>query len=125
MASDLSIATTNRTHQLASPILALILPCGEEGKPFGKTSTTFTIRANTDLLILLLSPGRFYISVVAKMILSEFILHYDLKLESPSAPRSLAWGNAQIPHPLTRLLIRKRVILEEASYTVTQETPMI
>ena len=61
------------------------------------------------------SPGRFYMSVAAKMILSEFILNYDLKLENPSAPRSLAWSFAQVPHPLTKILIRKRAAPEVPS----------
>lgn len=53
-------------------------------------------------------PGRFYVSVVAKMILSDFILNYDLKLVDSNTPRLMAWGFSRFPHPSTRLLLRKR-----------------
>lgn len=42
----------------------------------------------------LISPGRFYVSIVAKMVLSHFIMNYDIKLANPEAPPSLAWSFA-------------------------------
>ena len=55
-----------------------------------------------------ISPGRFYVSIVAKMILSHFVMNYDFKLANPGAPQSLAWSFACVPHPMTKLLIRKK-----------------
>ncbi|KAL8915859.1 MAG: hypothetical protein Q9172_006602 [Xanthocarpia lactea] len=53
-------------------------------------------------------PGRFYVAVAAKMILTRFIGEYDIKLENPKAAASLAWSYALAPHPRTKMLIRKR-----------------
>ena len=54
------------------------------------------------------SPGRFYVSIVAKMVLSHIIMNYDIKLADPEAPPALAWSFALVPHPMTKLLIRER-----------------
>lgn len=65
---------------------------------------------NGQNIIYVFSPGRFYGSIVAKMVLSEFILHYDLKLVDSGASRSfLPWGFGIVPNPMTRLLLRKRM----------------
>ncbi|KAI4234819.1 MAG: hypothetical protein LQ349_003546 [Xanthoria aureola] len=53
-------------------------------------------------------PGRFYVAVAAKMILSRFIAEYDVRLENPKAAASLAWSYALAPHPRTKMLLRKR-----------------
>ena len=54
------------------------------------------------------SPGRFYVSIVAKMVLSHFIMNYDIKLANPKASQSLAWSFALVPHPMTKLLVREK-----------------
>ncbi|KAM0803173.1 cytochrome P450, partial [Usnea florida] len=54
-------------------------------------------------------PGRFYVSIVAKMVLSHLIMNYDFKLANPEASQSLAWSFALVPHPMTKLLIREKV----------------
>ena len=54
------------------------------------------------------SPGRFYVSIVAKMVLSHFIMNYDVVLAKPDAPQSFAWSYALVPHPLTKMLIREK-----------------
>lgn len=54
------------------------------------------------------SPGRFYVAIVAKMILSHFMRNYDFKLADPNAKVSMAWSYALVPHPLTKMLIRKK-----------------
>ncbi|KAL8658029.1 MAG: hypothetical protein Q9226_001338 [Calogaya cf. arnoldii] len=53
-------------------------------------------------------PGRFYVAVAAKMILSRYIADYDIRLENPKAAASLAWSYALAPHPRTKMLLRKR-----------------
>ncbi|KAL8962960.1 MAG: hypothetical protein Q9193_000717 [Seirophora villosa] len=53
-------------------------------------------------------PGRFYVSIVAKIVLSHFIMNYDAKLANAKTPQSLAWSFALVPHPMTRLLLRKK-----------------
>lgn len=53
-------------------------------------------------------PGRFYVSIVAKMVLSHFIMNYDIKLANPKASQSLAWSFALVPHPMTKLLVREK-----------------
>ncbi|KAL9015324.1 MAG: hypothetical protein Q9173_000052, partial [Seirophora scorigena] len=48
-------------------------------------------------------PGRFYVALVAKMVLSHFIANYDFKLArtntTTTTPRALAWSFALVPHP--------------------------
>ena len=53
------------------------------------------------------NPSRMYVSIVAKMVLSHFIMNYDIKLVHPEASQSLAWSFALVPHPMTKLLIRE------------------
>ncbi|KAL8764770.1 MAG: hypothetical protein Q9194_006851, partial [Teloschistes cf. exilis] len=53
-------------------------------------------------------PRRFYVSIVAKMVLSHFIMNYDFELANPNGPQSLAWSFALMPHPMMKLLIRKK-----------------
>lgn len=54
------------------------------------------------------SPGRFYVSIVMKMIVSEFIMNYDIKLVDIRAPRLMAWSIAMVPHSSMRILLRKK-----------------
>ncbi|KAL9608747.1 MAG: hypothetical protein Q9167_006419 [Letrouitia subvulpina] len=53
-------------------------------------------------------PGRFYVSMVSKMVLSHFIMDYEFKLADPDAARSLAWSFALVPHPMMKILIRRK-----------------
>ena len=90
---------------------ASITRSGEVSKDHGMT---FVWDVSLCMLLLTvfgtISPGRFYVSIVAKMVLSHLIMNYDIKLANPDASQSLAWSYALIPHPMTRLLIRAKAM---------------
>ena len=54
------------------------------------------------------SPGRFYVSVMAKMIIAHLLLHYEFKLVDESVLSTFTWGVNTMPHPKLRILLRKR-----------------
>lgn len=56
------------------------------------------------------SPARFYVSMIVKMILIQFLTRYDFKLADENVPPAFMWGVARIPHPRLTLLIRKRAV---------------
>ncbi|CAD6591006.1 MAG: hypothetical protein ASARMPREDX12_004887 [Alectoria sarmentosa] len=54
------------------------------------------------------SPARFYVSMVVKMILIHVIKHYDIKLADGDAKPHFSWGVNLITHPSLVFLIRER-----------------
>lgn len=54
------------------------------------------------------SPGRFYVSAVAKMILGHIIKNYELKLADENQSPTFGWGMNLIPHPKLKILLRER-----------------
>jgi hypothetical protein len=46
--------------------------------------------------------------MVAKMIISHFILNYEFKLADEKVPARFNWGVASIPHPRLAILVRHR-----------------
>ncbi|KAH8654976.1 cytochrome P450 [Tricladium varicosporioides] len=55
-------------------------------------------------------PGRFYVSMIAKMTVVYILTHYDLKLVDDKANPHFAWGSNIIPNPFMKIFIRpKRV----------------
>ena len=55
-----------------------------------------------------ISPGRFYVSMVAKLVLVHVIKHCEIKLANEDAKPHLALGVEMIPNPRLKFLIRKR-----------------
>ncbi|KAI9659180.1 MAG: hypothetical protein M1831_003762 [Alyxoria varia] len=53
-------------------------------------------------------PGRFYATMVSKMVIAHLITNYDIKLQDESREPYLAWGSNMIPHPKLSLLLRER-----------------
>lgn len=56
----------------------------------------------------LVSPARFYVSMVVKMILVHIIQHYDIKLANEDAKPHFSWGVNLVTHPGLAFLIRER-----------------
>lgn len=54
------------------------------------------------------SPGRFYVAMVAKLIISHVIVNYDFKLADEKVPPKFNWGVVSIPHPRLAVLMRQR-----------------
>ncbi|KAG6333854.1 hypothetical protein ID866_5229 [Astraeus odoratus] len=56
-------------------------------------------------------PGRFYATIVQKLVFARILSLYDLKLEedAPKSPRTIEFGIFLTPDPSTRILLRKRV----------------
>ena len=54
------------------------------------------------------SPGRFYVSMVVKLILTHFIKHYEIKLINEDAKPHFSWGINVLTHPSLAFLIRER-----------------
>jgi cytochrome P450 len=52
-------------------------------------------------------PGRLHASVVIKMILSELLPRYDLKLESPLASTRWSWETFTMPYERTRVILKE------------------
>ena len=61
-----------------------------------------------DLLLTVISPARFYVSMIAKMIMRHLLLRYEFKLVNEQASSTLPWGTNLLPHPMLRMLIRER-----------------
>jgi cytochrome P450 len=54
-------------------------------------------------------PGRFFVSTEIKIILAHLVLHYDITLDgTDERPPNLYKGVLIIPHPESRILLRKR-----------------
>ncbi|KAM0129464.1 hypothetical protein ACHAO1_008478 [Botrytis cinerea] len=53
-------------------------------------------------------PARFYVTDMTKLIFTEIIMKYDLKLADENVPNSFAWGVLRIPHPRLAFLMRER-----------------
>lgn len=56
----------------------------------------------------LYSPARFYVTDMTKLILQDFVMNYDIKLEDENIPNSFAWGPLRVPHPRLVFLMQKR-----------------
>ena len=54
------------------------------------------------------SPGRFYVSMVVKMILVWVIENYDIKLADEDAKSHFSWGINMVINPRLTFLIRER-----------------
>ena len=54
------------------------------------------------------SPARFYIDLIAKILFSNLILDYDMKLFNPTMKKDWTFGLSEFPNPRSKLLIRKR-----------------
>ena len=65
-------------------------------------------RINLAVTSSITSPGRFYISMLAKMIMAHLLLHYDFRLADQDAPSTLSWRENLLPHATLRILLRKR-----------------
>ena len=46
--------------------------------------------------------------MAVKMILVEFLSHYEFKIADEKVPSSFAWGVARLPHPNLAFLVRER-----------------
>ena len=57
-----------------------------------------------------ISPARFYVSTVVKMVLAHLLVAYEFKLESPTAKPVYSFGKARLPSPFMTLLVRKRIL---------------
>ena len=57
---------------------------------------------------LLRSPGRFYATLVLKLILVHILSNYDCKMQEIKGPRSRQWRSAIIPKESIMLWIRPR-----------------
>lgn len=56
------------------------------------------------------SPARFYVSMIAKMMMQHLLLRYDMKLVDEHATSTLCWDTNLLPHPKLRMLIRERAV---------------
>lgn len=63
---------------------------------------------NSSLIIS--SPARFYVSMVVKMILIEFLTKYDFKLADDKMPATFNWKLYEVPHPRLSFHIRRRAL---------------
>lgn len=55
-----------------------------------------------------ISPARFLVSMIAKIIMRHLLLRYEFKLADENAPSTLYWDTNMLPHPRLRMLIRER-----------------
>lgn len=53
-------------------------------------------------------PGRFYASLVMKLILVHILDHWDCKMLDPMAPRSRSWRSSIVPRNGTVVLFKRR-----------------
>ena len=56
----------------------------------------------------LFSPGRYYASLITKLVLAHFLLNYDFELRDPKRSLSMAWRSTVVPRSDTILLVRDR-----------------
>ena len=71
-----------------------------------------------ELILVIYSPARFYVSVITKMVLTHLLVEYEFKLEDPMARPCFSFGKARLPNPFMTLLVRKRVPEESAMFAV-------
>ena len=72
------------------------------------TSTPILDDYSSLLTCTLVSPARFYVSMVVKMIMVHVIKHYDIKLANEDAKPHFSWGINLVTHPGLALLIRRK-----------------
>jgi len=53
-------------------------------------------------------PGRFYASLIMKLILSEILSKYTIKLENEKARTKFYWESFTMPYESTRIILQKR-----------------
>ncbi|KAL7955519.1 cytochrome P450 [Trichoderma compactum] len=53
-------------------------------------------------------PGRFYASLVTKLVLIRILEDWECKILDPEAPRSLTWRSSIVPRSSTIIMFRKR-----------------
>ncbi|ESZ90117.1 putative cytochrome P450 [Sclerotinia borealis F-4128] len=57
-------------------------------------------------------PGRFYATMMVKMMVAHVLMNYDMKLVDEKASPTFSWGTNVVPNPWMRILIKpkKRVV---------------
>ncbi|KAL9059674.1 MAG: hypothetical protein Q9206_001377 [Seirophora lacunosa] len=53
-------------------------------------------------------PARFYVTDMTKMIISHFLMKYDMRLANENVADSFAWGPLRVPHPYLGFLLKER-----------------
>ncbi|UKZ76612.1 hypothetical protein TrVFT333_004319 [Trichoderma virens FT-333] len=53
-------------------------------------------------------PGRFYASLVTKLILIHILEDWECKMPDPEAPRSMTWRSSIVPRSSTIIMLRKK-----------------
>ena len=81
---------------------------GSVGRSWCVLSIHFLLTNIQHLAYTLVSPARFYVSMVVKMILVHVIKHYDIKLADENAKSHFSWGINLVTHPSLIFLIRER-----------------
>ncbi|KAI1379887.1 putative cytochrome P450 [Hypoxylon crocopeplum] len=76
----------------------------KQQRKFTEVSETFPVWGYGSLAC----PGRFHASLVIKMIVSELLLKYDLKLEEPRARTRWSWETFTMPYESTRIILKER-----------------
>lgn len=60
---------------------------------------------------MLVSPGRFFVSMVMKAFLAQFLLQYDLKMEIEGVrPKDEWFGPACVPNRHAKIMFKKRSV---------------
>ncbi|KAK8059254.1 cytochrome P450 [Apiospora saccharicola] len=57
-------------------------------------------------------PGRFYASLILKLITANLLQEWECKLRDTTAPRSMVWRSSIVPRSDTVVLLRKREVRE-------------
>ncbi|KAK8127347.1 Cytochrome P450 [Apiospora sp. TS-2023a] len=57
-------------------------------------------------------PGRFYASLILKLITANLLQEWECKLRDTTAPRSMVWRSSIVPRSDTVVLLRKREVSE-------------
>ncbi|KAF2014263.1 cytochrome P450 [Aaosphaeria arxii CBS 175.79] len=57
-------------------------------------------------------PGRFYAAFILKIVLTEIITNYDVRLRNPNERRTFSWRSSMLPWPTSRIEMRMK---EEAN----------
>lgn len=81
---------------------------GSVGRSWCVLSVQFLLSTILAFAYSFVSPARFYVSMVVKMILIHVIKHYDIKLADEDAKPHFSWGVNLITHPSLAFLIRER-----------------
>lgn len=53
-------------------------------------------------------PGRFHASIVLKLIISHFVMRYDLSLENEKERTLWSWETFTMPYESTRFILKER-----------------